>query len=87
MRTPWAEFEKTLEYEEKASLSIMFPEDEHWPMDDYLDEYGDPTTNGHNHVAYTLDGVKGDAGASEQEGTHPEIQDHVNDPPHHDRYE
>eukprot|EP00975_Prorocentrum_lima_P030652 6430987-Prorocentrum_lima.AAC.1 len=59
MRCPWADFERTLEYEERASLDVIYPEDECVPMSDYLDEHGDPNTNGYGHTPYTLDGVSG----------------------------
>ena len=36
LRCPWQDFDRTLEYEERAALEVLYPEDEFWPMADYL---------------------------------------------------
>ena len=59
IRCPWQDFERTLEFEERATMSIMYPEEEFLPMDEYFQEFGNPGNNGHNHAPFTLDGKSG----------------------------
>ena len=59
VRCPRKDFERTFEIQERAEVSVLYPEDEHWPMTEYLQEFGCPPTNGLNHVRYMLDGVDG----------------------------
>ena len=59
VRCPWQDFERTLEFEERAAMSIMYLEEEFVPMDEYLEEFGNPANNGHNHAPFTLDGKSG----------------------------
>ena len=39
LRCPWQDFVRVLEYEERAALEVLYPEDEFWPMADYLLEF------------------------------------------------
>ena len=59
LRCPWQDFDRTLEYEERAALEVLYPEDEFLAMADYLPEFGDPNTNGYNHRPHKLDGEDG----------------------------
>ena len=58
-RCNWQDLERTLEMHEKSSVQVLYPEDEHIPMSEYLEEFGDPKTNGHDHKRFNLDDVDG----------------------------
>ena len=59
IRCPWQDFRRTLDYEEKTSLDVLYPEDDWLPLAEYIEEFGNPLTNGKNHTAHSVDNVAG----------------------------
>ena len=59
VRAPWSEFKKKLEFEESHRTQIIAPDEELIPWKEYVDEEGEPTTNGLGHREATINGVRG----------------------------
>jgi hypothetical protein len=50
---------KVVTQRQRAVTSFEEPPDDFWPIDEYIDRFGDPSANGKGHTRKTLEGIDG----------------------------